>query len=142
MNIQVLQNASKTELYLTGTTAYIREFDICTHSKKSEFEKLLNNRDNAIVHLDKSTYKKYADKINKLGYVFKETIDYNSYENLCYIEKEKIQDIKTQIQNTQNDINYLFDKFTRAAHSRSGSILKQMMTKESELKRLKEKLSL
>jgi hypothetical protein len=93
MTLSEILNASKTYLYLTGKDAYIREYDICTHCKKSEFTKLISNRDNFSVHVGKSVAPKYDKIINRLGFVLKGHTNYNYDEYLLYYERLSVAGI-------------------------------------------------
>lgn len=48
--------------------------------------------------------------------------------------------IEEQIKQLESEVSYLYDKFTRAAASRSGSILNQLLEKKQQIKALKEQL--
>ena len=87
MTFSEILNASKTALYLTGKDAYIREYDVCTHCKKSDFTKLIANRNNFSVHVGKSVAPKYAKIINRLGFVLKGKADYSYDEYILYYER-------------------------------------------------------
>lgn len=51
------------------------------------------------------------------------------------------QEIQDKIKTLESEVNYLYDCFTRAATSRSGSILNQMLIKKTEINELKQKLN-
>lgn len=89
MTLHDILNASKTSLYLTGKDAYIREYDITTHAKKSDFSRLLNNRQDVVVFVSKSTAEKYAKAINRLGFVLSGKADYDIYSYALYYKKFK-----------------------------------------------------
>ena len=86
MTFSEILNASKTFLYLTGKDAYIREHGICTHSAKSNFASLLNNRKDVVVVVNKNTAPKYAKAINRLGYILNGKADYSSDEYILYYQ--------------------------------------------------------
>lgn len=87
MTMNEILNASKSCLYLNGKMAYIREYGICTKAKKSDFSHLLNNRNSVIVFVNKDTAKKYANAINRLGFVLKGKADYSYDEYVLYYER-------------------------------------------------------
>jgi hypothetical protein len=47
-------------------------------------------------------------------------------------------ELEEQIMQLETKVNYLYDKFTRAAVNRSGSILNQMLEKKKQIKELKQ----
>lgn len=87
MTISNILSASKTSLYLTGTVAYIREYDICTRAKKSDFESLLKNRASAVVHVNNNTAAQYMRRIYRLGFILKGLADYGNGETVAYVER-------------------------------------------------------
>lgn len=87
MTFSEIINASKTTLYLNGSDAYRREYDFTSHTKKIDFEKLLDNRKSVVVIVSKTTAEKYARRINRLGFLLKAKEDYNSDEYILYYEK-------------------------------------------------------
>lgn len=48
--------------------------------------------------------------------------------------------LEEQIKQLEGEVSNLFDRFTRAAASRSGSILNQLLDKKQQIKALKEQL--
>lgn len=48
--------------------------------------------------------------------------------------------IPEQIKQLENEYNYLYDMFTKAAHSKSEATLKQMCAKKAEILQLKQQL--
>lgn len=48
--------------------------------------------------------------------------------------------IQEEIKQLENDISYLYNQFTGAAASRSGSFLNQILIKRNKIKELKEQL--
>lgn len=57
------------QIFLNGTDAYGRYYDVFVkHEKKSNFKNLFVNVDTAIVHVNKTTAKRYIEKIISLGY--------------------------------------------------------------------------
>ena len=78
-----------TEIWLTGTDAYRRSYGVfVTHEKKSSFEKLLVNVNEAVVTLNKTTAKRYIDKIVTLGYKVLSNEEYDQFSVRIKIEKE------------------------------------------------------
>lgn len=82
---------ANTTLYLDGTKAYISRYGIASRKvNKNEFEELVNDNDRVIdVIVIKETAKKYAARMNRLGYVLTEKTEYDmftyklSYRAVC-----------------------------------------------------------
>lgn len=88
MTIQTLNNKSRYDLYLNGTQAYMT-IDGCivpNHTAKRNFCKLITNKQNFTVLINNNTVKKYANKIEGLGFKLVEQIAYNSFETQMYFE--------------------------------------------------------
>lgn len=89
MTFSEILNSSKTTLYLTGRTAYTREYNFTRRTKKADFESLLENRDSVIVIVCKNTAEKYAKRINRLGFILRGKSDYSSDEYVLFYKKVK-----------------------------------------------------
>jgi hypothetical protein len=77
-----------TEIWLTGTDAYRRSYgQFITREKKSTFDRLLANVNDAIVFLNKTTVKRYIDKIVSLGYKVLSNEEYDMFSIRIKIEK-------------------------------------------------------
>ena len=82
---------TNTTLYLDGTKAYIRRYGIASDKvNKNEFDPLGKDNDNVIdVIVTKETAKKYAARMNHLGYFLTAKIEYDmftyklTYQTVC-----------------------------------------------------------
>lgn len=75
-----MTHEKNAQIYLTGTDAYGRYYGVFVkHEKKSNFENLFVNVDDATVHLNKTTAKRYIGKIISLGYKVLSNEEYDMF---------------------------------------------------------------
>lgn len=70
-----------TTLYLDGTKAYIRRHGIASpYVNKGDFETLITTNDKRIeVIVNRDTAPKYAKRLNLMGYILTEKIEYGMF---------------------------------------------------------------
>lgn len=75
-----MTHEKNAQIFITGTDAYGKYYDVFVkHEKKSNFEKLFVNVENATVYLNKTTAKKYISKIISLGYKIISNEEYDMF---------------------------------------------------------------